>query len=661
MLASHRIFELWNERHKKGSLLTIRLIAVFSILSVVPFVLMSVFSAVFFHNGIESWFNDRNTRVLQGSVNVADSYLSEHKRNAVHDCMAIARALEYHIETLPEAVEEDNQLFFNNLSFNLDDMCSLKNVKAGILLDSSLNVIARTKYSVGLHFLNISYAQLQKAVEKQGIDLGENTETESSVYAVAHFKNPQNESMYLIIEKEIDSKIISYAKDTRAAFNEYYNLLRERSTLEITCIFMFLIVGMMLLISSIAVAIIYSWRIVNPVSNLINVSESIIGGNLNARATEARTYEEILLLTRTFNQMIDRVHNQQKDLVNINKKLNERIKFTSSVLAGVSSGVIGLENNSIYIWNNAAEKLIDKKIEFGNHISSIIPEIEDLLIELNHSEKLSLEREIQYKKDSNTLIFLVKIENITAANDDSTRFVVTFDDLTNMVLAQRRAAWTDVARRVAHEIKNPLTPIQLSAERLRRKYISQISSEPKVFSDMIDVIIRQVGDIKRLIDDFTFYARLPEPIFKECDVTDVCRQAIFFMQHAENNVDIQFLNENERYIIKADERLLHQSVVNLIKNAMNALNTLNISEKKIWVSISENQEKSRIFIKIEDNGPGFPKEKIEQLATPYFTLMPKGTGLGLAIVKKIVQDHGGELLFDNNEHGGASATISLPI
>ena len=659
MLASHRIFELWNERHKKGSLLTIRLIAVFSVLSVTPFVMMSIFSSVFFHNGIESWFNDRNTRVLQGSVNVAESYLSEHKKNAVNDCMAIARALEYHIDTISETVDENTDEFFQSVSYTLDDLCNLKNVKSAILLDSSLNVVARTKYSVGLHFLNISYTQLQAAVDKQGIALDENVETESSIYAISHFKNPDNESMYLIIEKAIDSKIISYAKDTRNAFDEYYDLLQERSHLEVACIFMFLVFGILLLISSITVAIIYSWRIVNPVSNLINVSESIIGGNLNARATEGSSYEEISLLSRTFNQMIDRVHNQQKDL--LNKKLDERIKFTSSVLAGVSSGVIGLENNAIYIWNNAAEKLLGKQISFGNHIDNLMPEVTELVAELNQSQKISLEREIHYKKDAATLIFLVKLENITTQDDDSVRFVITFDDLTEVVLAQRRAAWTDVARRVAHEIKNPLTPIQLSAERLRRKYISQISSEPKVFSDMIDVIVRQVGDIKRLIDDFTFYARLPEPIMKECDATEICRQAILFMQQAENNVEISLINDNKQQLVKADERLLHQCVVNLIKNAMNALNTIDIPSKKITVQIKKDEEKSRMLICINDNGPGFPKEKFEMLATPYFTLMPKGTGLGLAIVKKIVQDHGGELLFDNNEFGGASATISLPI
>jgi two-component system nitrogen regulation sensor histidine kinase NtrY len=227
------------------------------------------------------------------------------------------------------------------------------------------------------------------------------------------------------------------------------------------------------------------------------------------------------------------------------------------------------------------------------------------------------------------------------------------------MLAQRKAAWSEVARRVAHEIKNPLTPIQLSAERLRRKYISQIKTDAGIFSDLVDVIVRQVGDIKRLIDDFTFFARLPEPKLKECKVVDICRQAVFLMQNASNDVEIAYVPEIESGIAKVDDRLLHQSIVNLIQNAINALGTTANSNKQVKVSCSETAD--RINIIVEDNGPGLLKEKIEMLATPYFTLMPKGTGLGLAIVKKIIQDHKGELSFGDSALGGAKITISLPI
>ena len=393
-----------------------------------------------------------------------------------------------------------------------------------------------------------------------------------------------------------------------------------------------------------------------PISNLIDTSETIIDGDLKARVPEETQYEEITTLMRTFNQMISQVQKQREDLVEINKQLDERIKFSSSVLAGVSSGVIGIDNNAVYVWNSAAEKLLGRPISFGEHIYNIIPEIEALLYAPNSNGVA--QKEMRYKKDNSELLLSVKVAHIETSSDYYNRFVITFDDLTNMVMAQKKAAWSEIARRVAHEIKNPLTPIQLSAERIRRKYISQINNDSGTFSELIDVIIRQVGDIKRLIDNFTHFAKLPDPILKPCNLYEICKQAVFFIQNASEDVKISLIEANTDLSVNVDERLIHQSVVNLIKNAVNALGTVTKDDKKVQVSIKNDNDK--FMVVVEDNGPGLPKEKIESLATPYFTLIPKGTGLGLAIVKKIVQDHGGELLFGDSDLGGAKITMSIP-
>ncbi|GHT97796.1 hypothetical protein FACS1894126_2510 [Alphaproteobacteria bacterium] len=600
----------------------------------------------------------------------------------------------------------DRDRFSKIIGFQLDDLCVIKGINSAILLNSSLDIIAHSKYSVALHFLNIGNGELIKNVnEKNSMILDIEGNDDKNIIAVSSFKTRNGESMYLIIEKNVDSKIVSNAQNAKKAHNEYYKLLENRGSLEIAFIFMFLIVGVLLLVASIVVAILYSWRIVSPISNLIDVSESIICGDATARAKEGSSYQEISLLIKTFNEMVRQVHERKEDLLKINTQLDERIKFTSSVLAGVSSGVIGIDNNAIYIWNNAAEKLLNKKIVFGEHIGNLIPEIEDLILEAYN--KQFVEREIQYRKDNEYLLFSIKIENIEFSNSYYNRFVITFDDMTNVVMAQRKVAWTEVARRVAHEIKNPLTPIQLSAERLRRKYISQISTDSHIFSELVNTIIRQVGDIKRLIDDFNFFARLPEPILRVCNVYEVCKQAVFLMENATNGIELIFIHEKELYETKADERLLHQSVVNLIQNSINALNTIDKESKKIFVTIDESDVHMRplhnepffararknaaqdrsvlpvhedlssgsdkancekeplcsglyIVVSVEDNGPGLPQGKMESLATPYFTLTPKGTGLGLTIVKKIVQDHGGELLFEESKYGGAKVTLSIP-
>ncbi|MDR3151759.1 MAG: GHKL domain-containing protein [Holosporaceae bacterium] len=655
LLGSHKFVELWVNRHKKGSKLSFRFIVLFSLLSVIPSVFMGIFSAFFFHQGIDSWFNERNRTVLKESLAAAELYLEEHKKNALNDCFAIAKTVDYHMEYMHDLMTVDYNKFYRDMEFVLDDLCGLKGISSAILLDSSLNVIAHSKYSVSLHFVSISYEDLRVANEKGAMIL--NDSNDKNIIVLSCFKTGGGEYMYLIIKKDINSNIISNAKNARNAYDEYYRLLEDRGSLEIVFILMFLIVGILLLVASIVMAVLYSWKIVKPISNLIDVSANIIDGDTTARANEESSYEEISLLLKTFNEMVTQIHEQKENLININKQLDERIKFTSSVLTGVSSGVIGIDNNSIYIWNSAAEKLLDKKISFGEHIGNLIPEIEDFLSEA--AVMLSVECQIQYKKGNEYLLFSTKIESIGDPQDYHSMFVITFDDLTNIVRIQRRIAWEEVARRVAHEIKNPLTPIQLSAERLKKKYISQICVDQQIFSELVDTIIRQVSDIKRLIDDFNFFARLPEPILKRCNLYEVCKQVVFLMETAAGDISIIFTpTAQQQHFAKVDERLLHQSVVNLIQNSINVLNASKKKGKKIWVVLEETADS--VIISIEDNGPGLPKEKMESLATPYFTLMPNGTGLGLTIVKKIVQDHGGELSFCNSRHGGARVAISVP-
>lgn len=640
--------ELINSRKNKGSRLTFRLISVFSLLSIVPSVLMCLFSALFFHNGIESWFNDRNRTALQESLNVAKSYLIEHQNNALADCTAISRTLEYRIN----CSNTQEILQVDALNSFLDDLCDLKGINSAILLDSSFNVIAHSKYSVSLHFLNIKYDQYTEleSPHRKSLILKDNSNGKNgNIVAAACFQNMNDDNMYLIIEKSIDADVLHQAENTEIAFNEYNQLLKNRNSLEIAFILVFFAVSLLLLIASISVAVVYSWKIVNPISNLIDASENIINGDLNARANADGSYEEVNLLSKTFNQMISQIQDQRL-------QLEERIKFTTSVLAGVSSGVIGIEKNIIYIWNDASEKLLNKKINNGDNIKNVIPEIAPLLLSFAQFPKY-LEQEIQVQIDHNIRLFLIKIGNIKFENTE--RLVITFDDLTDVALAQRKAAWSEVARRVAHEIKNPLTPIQLSAERIKRKYISQIQQDSQTFSNLVDVIVRQVGDIKRLIDEFNFFARLPEPVLKECNLCDICRQAIFLMQNASSDVDITFNSIEKEFDIRADERLLHQSIVNLLQNAINALTASKCTHGHIWVTARKSDQ--FVVIDVEDNGPGLPKEKMASLATPYFTLMPKGTGLGLAIVKKIIQDHNGELIFGESMHGGAKVSISIPL
>lgn len=652
LLGINQLMKLFSKRRRGSSLLTLKLISIFSILSVVPSAMMCIFSAIFFHNGLDSWFNEHNQIVLKESINIANSYLEEHKKKTMHDCSVITKSVEYYMDNIDKfSLNKGQQL--NEIERILDEICRIREVNAAIVMDSILRVIAHSRYSTSLHFLNFYYSEvenLRKAPHRTKII---ETPDNNTIAAMSYF-SVHGENMYLLIEKKVDPNIFVYAKHAQRSYNDYLQMYHERSSLEIAFVFIFLIVGILLLVLSISIAVVFSWKIVNPVSNLIDVAEKIIHGNLSARVQGSKTYKEIQLLSTTFNHMVETMQTQQKDLIKVNQELDEKVKFVTNVLAGVSSGVIGTDNGHVYIWNNAAEKLLGRNIMFGEHIADILPDARDLL---DQNLDAIVEKDIQYKRKNQISVFSLKVAHTLLKNEH--RAVVTFTDLTEVLVAQRKAAWTEVARRVAHEIKNPLTPIQLSAERIKRKYSKQIKEDLDTFVALTDVIVKQVGDIKRLLDEFNFFARLPEPKLTSCNLYDICSQAIFLMQNVSDNVTIHFDDAERECKINADERLLHQSIVNLIQNAINALSTVQKLDKGIWVSLAKHGE--NFILQIEDNGPGLPKEKMESLATPYFTLMPKGTGLGLAIVKKIISDHNGELSFGESKYGGAKVTLSIPI
>lgn len=668
-LAWNKITFIWGNRHKRSSRFTLKLISIFSFISILPSILMCIFTSLFFHNGLESWFNKRNQTALRNSLNVANSYLEETRKAALGDCVTISRAIEGQLNTIdiPESLESEDNRFEQTLGGMLDDLCKLKDMSGAILVTEE-KIIAHSKYSVSLHFLNIKHEDMQQLKEiadrqqRNGKLLNISGMDKETLICAACFrliKNP-NKYIYLITEKKINPQIIEHADNARKAFEDYYKLLDNRNSLERAFTVMFFVIGLLILVISILLSLIYSWKFIKCISDLIDVSETVMGGDFTARVDEPNSNKgEISNLTRTFNQMISKVHRQQNELISINNELDEKVKFITNVLSGISSGVIGLDNLCVYIWNSKAEELLGKKFVFGENILNVLPELQEMIKEINEQNSF-ISKEINYRRDNKTFLFSIKIVNIVA--EDYNRYVVTFDDLTNMIVAQHKAAWSEVARRVAHEIKNPLTPIQLSAQRLQRKYISQISNDPDTFTQLIEIIVKQVGDIKRLIDEFSFFARLPEPKFKKTNFEEVCQQAIFLMNETANKVKIHFSKEKDgkTYFVNGDDRLLHQCIVNIVKNALNALSTVNRRSKGIWIQLKE--EEDTIRLDIEDNGPGLPQDRMDSLATPYFTLLPKGTGLGLAIVKKIIQDHKGSLVFGQSSHNaGAKITIILPV
>jgi len=385
-------------------------------------------------------------------------------------------------------------------------------------------------------------------------------------------------------------------------------------------------------------------------------------GDLTARVPEGEKDDEMVLLSRAFNRMTDQLQSQQQELIEANKQLDERRRFTETVLTGVTAGVIGLDRvGRVHLPNRSASTLlgVDLDASIGDDLAEVVPEMAELLDEATRRPDRVAQGQVQITGRNSTRTLLVRI----AAEQDEEGiggFVVTFDDITELLSAQRKAAWADIARRIAHEIKNPLTPIQLSAERLRRNYLKEIKKDPETFRICTDTIIRHVEDIGRMVDEFSSFARMPTPVLKPEDLTAIVERAVFLERTAHSDIAFTTHFAARPLTVRCDGRLVGQALINIVKNAVEAIEARIVESGPNppgQISVTVDEAAGRVVVTVEDNGKGLPKRGRERLTEPYVTTRTKGTGLGLAIVKKIMEDHRGELLLEDAEPSGARVRL----
>jgi two-component system nitrogen regulation sensor histidine kinase NtrY len=651
-----RLTRVWVERRRgsAGSRLHVRLVLLFGGVAVAPAIMVACFAVAFFHFGIQAWFNDPVRQAINESLQVSRGYLEEHRDNI----RAVALEMANDLTRAGQFLSADPSVFAEVLGAQT----TLRGLTEAVIYDPlSGQVLAAAGLFAGMGVEPPPPSTTTQAQSGDVVVLAAGDGTR--VRAVVRLDSTP--PLMLMIGRPVDPQILEHMTRTEQAAAEYQRLDESRSWLQIAFAWIFAIVALLVLMAAVLIGLVLANQIARPIGRLINAAERVRGGDLTVRVVEAQTGDEVAGLSRAFNRMTGQLAAQRGELMDAYSQIDERRRFTETVLSGVSAGVIGLDaSGRIELPNRAADELLgtDLLAAVGRELADVVPEFSELLHEAAASPERARTAEIQIGPATSRRTLLVRIgADLSAGRTDG--FVVTFDDITELQSAQRKAAWADVARRIAHEIKNPLTPIQLSAERLKRRFAREISSDPETFTMCADTIIRHVGDIGRMVDEFSAFARMPQPVIKPEDVGRIAREALVLHKTARPQISWHTEIPDKGPVAPCDRRMLRQALTNLLQNATDAVAMREgvAGDDGGSISLRVEADGNEIRIIVTDNGVGLPQEDRARLTEPYVTHKPKGTGLGLAIVKKIMEDHGGRLTLDDRSDGpGAVATLVLP-
>ncbi len=648
-----RVARVWSDRRRglAGARLHVRLVMLFSVVAVTPTVVVALFATVLFEVGIQSWFNDRVRTALAESLQAARGYLTEHNEAIRADAINLSEdlAMAHAGELVISNPEEVTRILF--------DQSALNGLSEAIIFDPVTDQIMASMSNRPSPHPPADALLKARSGEVAVIDSLDHT----TVRALIQLKAPQ--MLMLMIARPVDATILGHMERTEEAVGAYDRLDRHRSGLQITFVLIFALVALLVLSAAVLIGLILANQIARPLGALIVAAERVRIGDLGVRVPERGADDEVAGLSRAFNRMTDQLAAQRTELMAAYSQIDERRRFTETVLSGVSAGVIGLDvEQRIELPNRVASDLLgaDLLASVAHRLADVAPEFGTLLENAKRNPERPHTAEIQSGPAGRRRTLLARIGSETR-NEALDGFVVTFDDITELQAAQRKAAWADIARRIAHEIKNPLTPIQLSAERLKRRFLREITSDPETFVQCADTIVRQVGDIGRMVDEFSAFARMPQPAIRQEDVGRVAREALILQRDASPRISWESDIPASGPMASCDRRLIGQALTNLLLNAADAVAMSNHPlEGHIRLSVHQNDRS--VQLTVEDDGTGLPAEDHARLTEPYVTHKPKGTGLGLAIVKKIMEDHGGTVtLADRPDGVGAVATLTLPV
>ncbi len=647
-LLAWRVLRLLEARSSDaGVRLHLRFVALFSLAAVAPAVIVALFFGVLVTRGVDNWFSARVQSVVENSATVARSYVEEQKDYIGTHVAAMARQLDQAAPTL-----SDTPVAFGHF---LRDMTADNGFSAAYLIDREGRVLARAE-PPGAAPLLIPPLSTFKAADEGDVSVGafESVDLFRALYRLRGYPGT-----YLYVVRPVDRGIFRHLRETEASLAAYREAKARRTRIQAAFAFSYLETVLLVLIGAVWLGMAAANSIAAPVARLVHAAGRVAAGDLTARVDTASDPEEIAVLSRAFNRMTRDLSDQQEALRAAHVDAESRRLFMETVLFGVSAGVIGLDpHGRVSVVNRQAGLLLAlaEGENRGRGLADIAPELEAVAIAA--SGQGEAEEDVDIARGGESRRLRVRVSR------GAEGMVLTFDDITRLVAAQRNAAWKDVARRIAHEIKNPLTPIQLSAERLRRKYRKEITGDLETFDRCTDTIIRQVGDIGRMVDEFSAFARMPAPMFAPYDAVELLRQAVFTQRVVDPNVAVEIVEATSEAMLVCDGRIVGQALTNVFKNAGESVAARLAARPgapgRIRASLIARGD--TLDFVIEDNGVGLPAKNRDRLTEPYVTTREKGTGLGLAIVKRILEDHGGALvLADAAEGGGARVTLSFPL
>jgi two-component system, NtrC family, nitrogen regulation sensor histidine kinase NtrY len=632
------VSEVWQvmqarRRGKAAARLHIQIVSLFSVIAVLPAVLVAIIANVTIDRGLDRLFSGPMREVIQNSLSIAQAYTNEHAQLISGDIQGMANDIA-HARPL---FDQDRGTFRELLTAS----AAARNLPAAMLIDKDRNILETAQTGIQLRFA---------MPEPEFLNGVSDTVPSISVfpenYVAAVIRLRAFNDTFLYVARLLDPHVVAQLAQTEASVAEYGQLESRRFSVQVNFALMFAVIALTILMASVLIGLNFANWLVVPIRRLMSAANIVSTGDLHVQVPVHRSEGDLAQLGETFNKMTQELRTQRDDLVNASELIDSRRRFIEAVLSSASAGIIGVDaSGSVGILNRSAEKLIGHaESETLDHpLSDVLPELDDMMKSAREGTQRLVQGQITLLRDGHERNLSVRVSaEQTSQSRDS--YIITLDDITDLVSAQRTSAWGDVARRIAHEIKNPLTPIQLSAERIRRKFGKVITEDKAIFEQCTDTIVRQVDDIRRMVDEFSRFARMPKPVMEGEDVADTVRQAVFLMRVGHPDIDIEADIKEEPMRAQFDRRLISQALTNIIKNATEAIEAVPAEQVgKGRIDVIAARENDDIVIDVIDNGIGLPKVSRARLLEPYVTTREKGTGLGLAIVGRVLEDHGGRI------------------